>query len=246
MELQGKVALITGGSKGIGRAIALALSKNGASIIINYSKNEADASEVVKQIEETGGYAISCRADISDYEAVRSMINKIIIKFGKLDILVNNAGISRIGLFSDMDIDEYNNLIDINLKGTVNCSHCAVKYMLKQKHGNIINISSIWGNTGASCEVIYSATKGGINAFTKALARELGPSNIRVNAIAPGVIQTEMNKWLTNEEKENLRNEIPMMYFGVPSDIGELAVFLAGDKSKYVTGQVITVDGGMT
>lgn len=245
MELQGKVALVTGASRGIGRAISLSLAENGANVIVNYCKNEEAASEVVKLIEEKGGYAVSCKTDISNYEAVKNMLDGVASQFGKLDILVNNAGVSKIGLFSDMSEEEFGNLIDINLKGTINCTHCAVRYMLNQKHGNIINISSMWGNVGASCEAIYSATKGGINLFTKALAKELGPSNIRVNAIAPGVIQTEMNNWLSEEEKETLKNEIPMMRFGTPRDVGDLAAFLASDKSKYITGQIITIDGGM-
>lgn len=144
-----------------------------------------------------------------------------------------------------MSEEDWNSLIDINLKGVINCSHYALKYMLSKKSGSIINISSIWGNTGASCEVIYSATKGAVNSFTKALARELAPSNIRVNAIAPGVIDTEMNKHLSEEEKASLKLEIPMMKFGSGEDVGKVAVFLASEASKYITGQVITVDGGM-
>ncbi|MDP4178745.1 MAG: SDR family oxidoreductase [Bacillota bacterium] len=245
MDLGGKIALVTGGSRGIGRAISILLAEKGANVIINYSKDEKALLETVKIINGAGGYVESIKADISNYEDVKKMIDQIINKFGKLDILVNNAGISKIGLFSDMSYEEYNSLININLIGTLNCSHCAVKYMIRQKSGSIINISSIWGNAGASCEAIYSASKGAINSFTKSLAKELGPSNIKVNAIAPGVIQTEMNNWLTNEEKQDLENEIPLMHFGSPFDVAELAVFLASDSSKYITGQIITVDGGM-
>ena len=151
---------------------------------------------------------------------------------------------SKVGLFMDQEPSLWNNILDVNLKGTINCSHNAIKEMIKQKKGSIINISSMWGEVGASCEVIYSASKGAVNAFTKALAKELAPSNIRVNAIAPGVIDTEMNKWLTKDERATLIDEIPMMKFGEISDVGMLVTFLASENSKYITGQVITIDGG--
>jgi 3-oxoacyl-[acyl-carrier protein] reductase len=245
MNLSGKVALVTGASRGIGRAIALELANAGAVVAVNYNNNEEKAIETLSLIKENGGFGIIVKGDISLYEQAKSIIDEVANKLGNVDILVNNAGISKVGLFIDMDEKEWNELINVDIKGVINCSHHALKYMLKQKRGSIINISSIWGKSGASCEVIYSAAKGAVNSFTKALAKEMGPSNIRVNAIAPGVIDTEMNNWLSREEKESLVQEIPMMKFGNSEDIGKLAVFLASDASKYITGQIITVDGGM-
>lgn len=245
MNLSSKIALVTGASSGIGRGIALELSKAGASLIINYNKNLKGAQETKELIEDAGGYAYTIQGDVSSYGAVKEMVDNIIKKFGKIDVLVNNAGISKVGLFIDMTEEDFHSMMDTNLKGVFNCCHNVLKYMLLKKRGSIINISSIWGDAGASCEVIYSASKGGINSFTKALAKELAPSNIRVNAIAPGVINTNMNKWLTHEEKESLKQEIPMLRLGESEDIGALVRFLAGKESKYITGQIINVDGGI-
>lgn len=244
MNLSGKVALVTGASRGIGRSIAIELAKRGASVIINYNKNDEQATETLNMIKEINGYGMLMKTDVSKYTDVKSMIGEIVRTFGKIDILVNNAGISKTGLFIDMEEEDWENIINTNLKSMFNCAHNAVKHMLEQKAGVIINISSIWGNVGASCEVIYSASKGGINSFTKALAKELAPSNIRVNAIAPGVIDTEMNKWLSKEEMESLINEIPMMRLGRGEDVANLAVFLCSDEAKYITGQIMTIDGG--
>jgi len=243
--LKGKVALVTGGSRGIGRSIALELVKAGAVVVISYSKNEAEAEETLRLIKKLGGFGKSIKGDVSIYKDASEMIDFTIKSFGSIDILVNNAGISHVGLFMDMQENQWNNLLDIDLKGVINCSHYALQHMVRQKKGNIINISSIWGNSGASCEAVYSAAKGAVNSFTKALAKEMAPSNIIVNAISPGVINTEMNNWLTKEEKEELTNEIPMQRFGSPEDIGKLAVFLASDAASYITGQIITVDGGL-
>lgn len=245
MNLKGKAALVTGASRGIGRSIAVELAKAGAAVAVNYNKNVQGAFETLRLIKESGGYGIVVKGDVSAYEQAKSIIDEVVSRLGNIDILVNNAGISKIGLFIDMQEVEWNELINVDIKGVINCSHYALKYMLKQKRGSIINISSIWGNSGASCEVVYSAAKGAVNSFTKALAKELGPSGIRVNAIAPGVIDTEMNAWLTENEKESLLEEIPLMRFGTGNDIGRLAVFLTSEASKYITGQIITVDGGM-
>ncbi|MFL0245972.1 elongation factor P 5-aminopentanone reductase [Candidatus Clostridium stratigraminis] len=242
--LKSKVALITGGSRGIGRSIAIELVKAGAAVVISYSKNEAEAEETLKLIKEIGGFGKSVKGDVSIYKDAAYMIDFTIKSFGSIDILVNNAGISHVGLFMDMQESEWNKLFDVDLKGVINCSHYALQHMVRQERGNIINISSIWGSSGASCEAIYSAAKGAVNSFTKALAKEMAPSKIRVNAIAPGVINTEMNNWLTTEEKKDLTREIPMQRFGSPEDIGKLAVFLASDDANYITGQIITVDGG--
>ncbi|WP_163192700.1 elongation factor P 5-aminopentanone reductase [Clostridium thermarum] len=244
MNLSGKTAIITGGSRGIGRAIALSLSNCGASIIITYSRDQAGAEETVKLIRESGGYCTSKRFDIRNFGACQKAVDEVYAAFGKIDILVNNAGQSKIGLFIDAKEDSWNDLIDINIKGIFNMTKPVLEYMLKSGGGTIVNISSIWGVNGASCESIYSATKGAIISFTKALAKEMGPSNIRVNAIAPGVIKTRMNQWLNNEEEEELLSNISLGRFGEPSDIGNLTAFLCSDESKYITGQTIVVDGG--
>jgi 3-oxoacyl-[acyl-carrier protein] reductase len=245
MNLKGKVALVTGASRGIGKGIAIELAKAGACVIINYKSNDKAAEETLEELRGLGAYALKIKGDVSDYGFSKRMIETTVEKLGKIDILVNNAGISKVGLFMDALPEEWDNILNVNLMGTINCSHNAVKEMVKQKSGSIINISSMWGNVGASCEVIYSASKGAINAFTKALAKELAPSNIRVNAIAPGVIDTEMNGWLSDEDRKSLLEEIPMMKFGEVDDIGNLVTFLASENSKYITGQVITIDGGM-
>lgn len=245
MSLAGKVAIVTGGSRGIGRSIALQLAKEGANVIINYRQDVEGAEETKSIIESIGGYSVTWKADVSDYKESEKMIAGIAAKFGRIDILINNAGISKMGLLIDMTEEDWENIINTNLKSVFNCSKNALKFMLSQKSGNIINISSIWGNAGASCEVIYSASKGAVNTLTKALAKEVALSNIRVNAIAPGVIDTTMNSWMSEEEKRSLIEEIPMGRFGDSADIGELAAFLVSDKAKFITGQVYTVDGGM-
>lgn len=244
MELEGKIALITGSSRGIGRSIALSMAKEGASVIINYSKDMENSLKTERKIIESGGYCKSIRADISDYIEAKALIETIINKFGRLDILVNNAGVSKVGLFIDTSEEDFDNIISTNLKGIYNTCHNALKHMIERKSGSIINISSIWGETGASCEVLYSASKGGVNLFTKSLAKEIAGMGIRVNAIAPGVINTEMNSFLNEDEKQELIEEIPMGRFGETSDVSDLAVFLASEKSKYITGQIIKVDGG--
>ncbi|KEI01761.1 SDR family oxidoreductase [Clostridium botulinum] len=244
MNFVGKVVLVTGASRGIGKAIALEFAKLGASVIINYKNDDKAAEETLKEIKDNGGYSIAIKGDVSSYIFTNKMIKEIIDKFGKIDVLVNNAGISKVGLFIDMKEEEFDNIININLKGVFNTCHNVAKYMISQRSGSIINISSIWGGVGASCEVIYSASKGGINSFTKALGKEFASSGIRVNAIEPGVIDTEMNRWMSQEERSKLEEEIPMMRFGNGSDIGKLATFLASEQSTYITAQVITVDGG--
>lgn len=244
-NLYGKVALVTGASRGIGSAIAQQLSSLGANVVINYSKDEEGALNTLEKIKEKGGYGAIIKGDISNYKEAKSLVEETVKRFGKLDILINNAGISKVGLFMDQSEEDIDSMIDVNLKGAVNVTHFAIKYLLNSKEASIINISSIWGNVGASCEVLYSLTKGGINTFTKALAKELAPSGIRVNAISPGVINTSMNKWLSEEEEEQLKNEIPMGRFGEASEIAKTVVFLCSSQSSYITGQIITVDGGM-
>lgn len=243
-KLSGKIALITGASRGIGKAIAIELAKQGASVVINYSTDDDGAKETLEEIKKVDGYGIIVKGDISSYKNCEMIVNEVIDVMGRIDILINNAGISRIGLFMDSTEEEISEIVNTNLLGAMYLTKHVLKYMISRKQGNIINISSIWGETGASCEVLYSTAKGGLNLFTKALAKEIAPSNIRVNAISPGVIATKMNSFLGNEEKKSLEEEIPLGRFGDPSEIGKLAVFLSSEDSSYITGQIIRADGG--
>lgn len=244
-KLSGKVAYITGASKGIGEAIAIELGKLGASVIVGFNNDLEGAKRVVNTIKENNGYAVALKGDISKSNDILDIKDFIEKKFGKLDILVNNAGISNLGLFMDYSLDDIDNLINVNLTGTMKLTNALFDLIREGKNQSIINISSIWGNVGASCEVLYSASKGGINLFTKALAKEVASLGIRVNAVAPGVINTKMNSWLKDEEKKDLEDEIPLNRFGETSEISKVVVFLCSDDSSYLTGQIITVDGGM-
>ena len=243
MNLSGKVILVTGASRGIGRAIAIELASKGAAIAINYSKDDEGAKVTLENVIKNGGYGKLFKKDISNYNNCRELIDEVIGTFGKLDVLVNNAGISKFGLLMDMSLEEINDLVNTNLMGAIYLSKLAINNMMRNG-GNIINISSVWGEVGASCEVIYSATKGGLNLFTKALAKEVASFNIRVNSVAPGVINTEMNNVLDSEDKEVLKNEIPMMRFGEAHEVARVVSFLCEDKCKYLTGQIIRIDGG--
>lgn len=244
-KLTGKVALVTGASRGIGRAIAVELSKQGASIAINCSKDIEGAESTLEEIISGGGYGRIYKKDISKSINCKELIQDIINTFGKIDIVVNNAGISKVGLFMDFEDDDIENLINTNLLGAMYLSKYAIDNMISRGYGNIINISSIWGEVGASCEVVYSASKGGINLFTKALAKEVAPFGIRVNSIAPGVINTEMNSFLGEDEKNSLIEEIPQGRFGDCDEIAKAVAFLCDDNCKYLTGQIIRVDGGI-
>ena len=244
-NLLGKVAYITGASRGIGRGIAKELGEAGAYVLIGYSKDLEGAMETLNLLKEIGASGEVLGGDISNKEDRAKVILHIKNKFGKLDILVNNAGISKVGLFIDLNDEDIDAVMNINLIGTVKLTRDAMELLRGGNNPSIINISSIWGNVGASCEVLYSTTKGGINLFTKALAKEIAPWGIRVNAIAPGAINTEMNSWLSEEEKKLLEEEIPMSRFGEVSEIGKVTKFLASEDSSYLTGQILTVDGGM-
>lgn len=245
MSLKGKVAIVTGGTRGIGRSIALELSKKGASVILNYKSNDENAKKTLEEIKLLGGYGKLIKGDVSDYNFCKGLVTKVIDEFGKIDILVNNAAISKVGLFMDMNEKDYDSIMDTNMKSIFNMCNNVCKYMIDKKNGNIINISSMWGNAGASCEVIYSASKGAVNLFTKALAKELAPSNIRVNAVAPGVINTEMNSWMSSEELNSIIEEIPLGRLGEGEDVAKAVAFLASDESRYITGQIINVDGAI-
>ncbi|MFV9568859.1 elongation factor P 5-aminopentanone reductase [Thermoanaerobacter mathranii] len=242
--LNGKVAIVTGGAGDIGREICIELAKEGASIAIHYNNSYDKAVGLKEYIKNNFSYAEIFKADISDRQQVDNMIDSIYNRFGRIDYLINNAGIAQIKPFIEITEEDWDKMMNVNLKGIFNCTQSVLRYMLPQKYGSIINISSIWGISGASCEVHYSASKGGIIAFTKALAKELGPSKIRVNCIAPGVIDTRMNNILNKEEKEHLIEDIPLMSIGKPQDVANAVLFLLSDKSNFITGQVITVDGG--
>lgn len=242
-KLLGKTALITGASRGIGRAIAIEFAKEGANIVINYSKDDMGAEETLKILENIGIVAYKIKEDVSSFEGAKKIIDFTLKSFGKIDLLVNNAAKSTIGLFMDSSKEEIEGILNTNLLGPLYLSKMAIPHMINRK-GVILNISSMWGEVGASCEVLYSTSKGGINLFTKALAKEMAPSNIRVNAIAPGVIDTSMNSFLSKEDRENLEEEIPFGRFGSPEEIGKIAVFLCSEDSSYITGQIIRADGG--
>ena len=243
-KLTGKVAIVTGASRGIGRGIAIELAKEGAAIVINYSKDDKGAEETYKMLTEIGVSAIKLKRNITNFHETEDIVKETIKHYGKIDILVNNAGRSIIGLFMDAGKEEIDSLIQSNLLGAMYLTKNAIPHML-ERGGAILNISSMWGDVGASCEVLYSASKGGINLFTKALAKEMAPSKIRVNAIAPGEINTKMNSFLNEEDKKELQEEIPMGRFGESSEIGKIAAFLCSDDASYITGQIIRADGGM-
>ena len=239
-----KTALITGASRGIGRAIALKLAREGYQVVITCLKNGGLLEEAKNIIEKTCG--VTCFpfvGDMGDPETVEKLFHEIAARFQTLDVVVNNAGISYIGLLQDMSPEEWDRIVRTNLTSVFNCSKLAIPHMLEQKSGKILNISSVWGNVGASCEVAYSATKGGINSFTRALAKELAPSNVQVNAVACGAIDTDMNHFLEKEELEALKEEIPAGRLAKPEEVAQLLLQLARSDS-YLTGQIIGFDGG--
>lgn len=244
-SLRGKVALVTGASRGIGKAIALELSMEGAFVVINYSRDDNGAEGTLAEVIANGGAGKLLKGDISSYESSKKIIDEVINTCGKIDILVNNAGISKVGLFMDSSKEDIDAIMGTNMLGAMYLSKHSLPHMISNEGGNIINISSMWGEVGASCEVVYSATKGGLNSFTKALAKEVAPWGIRVNGVAPGVIETQMNSFLGKEDREALEDEIPMGRFGDANEIGKAVVFLSNDTCKYLTGQIIRIDGGM-
>ncbi len=243
--LAGKVALVTGGARGIGRAISTELAKNGATVIVNYNGSLQKAEEVVKEIEEAGGKAEACQANISDYAATEEMVKAILEKYGKVDILVNNAGITRDNLILRMTDEDFDKVIDTNLKGAFNTIKHLSKNFLKLRGGKIINISSVSGVMGNAGQANYAASKAGLIGLTKSIARELGSRNVCVNAIAPGFVETDMTAALPGDALEAAKQNIPLGRLGQVEDIANAAVFLASDKANYITGQVLCVDGGM-
>ncbi len=234
-----KVVLVTGGSRGIGRAVCKKFASEGYLVAVNYEKSEEKAKALA---EEIGGKAY--RADVSDYSQVSSMVDRVEAELGGVDVLVNNAAVSAVGLFQDMTDTEWDRLFGVDVKGVFNCSKRVLGHMLGLQSGSIINISSIWGVTGGSCECHYSAAKAAVIGYTKSLAKELGPSGIRVNCVAPGTVYTEMNAHLSEEDLNVLCEETPLGKIGTPEEIAEAVFFLASEKASFITGEVLNVNGG--
>ena len=234
-----KVVLVTGGSRGIGKAICEKFAAEGYSVAVNYEKSEEKAKALAEKI---GGKAFC--ADVSDYNAVSAMFDEIEKEMGEVSVLINNAAISTFGLFQDCSDEEWERIFGVNVKGVFNCSKRAVGNMLKNQSGSIVNISSIWGVTGGSCECHYSATKAAVIGYTKAMAKELGPSGIRVNCVAPGAVDTEMNARFSKEDLEAVAEESALGYIGKPEEIAEAVFFAASEKASYMTGAVLNINGG--
>lgn len=245
MQLAGKVALVTGASRGIGRAVALQLAKSGAKIAVNYAGNQAAAEEVKQLIEENGGEAILVQADISSSESVDAMVSAVMEAFGRIDILVNNAGITRDTLLMRMKEADWNAVIQTNLTGVFYVTKAVSKIMMKQRSGRIVNMSSVVGLMGNAGQANYAAAKAGVIGFTKSMAKELAARNITVNAIAPGFIATDMTAVLSDKVKEDLATKIPLGRLGAADDIANAVLFLVSDSASYITGQTLNVDGGM-
>jgi len=244
-KLEGKVAVVTGASRGIGRAIALKLADEGAKVVVNYSGSQAKAEEVVAAIQANGGEALAVQASVSKTEEVTALMDAAVKTFGSLDILVNNAGITRDNLLMRMKEEEWDDVLDTNLKGVFLCTKAVTRQMMKQRAGRIINISSIVGVAGNAGQANYVAAKAGVIGLTKTTAKELASRNILVNAIAPGFIETEMTEQLPEEIKQGMLTQIPLAKLGQPEDIAKAVAFLASDEANYMTGQTLHIDGGM-
>lgn len=245
MRLEGKVALVTGASRGIGREIAFELAREGASVAVNYAGSEAKALELVDEIKALGRDAFAIQADVSNSDSVNDMVKETVERFGKLDILVNNAGITKDNLLMRMKESEWDDVININLKGVFLCTKAVTRQMMKQRSGRIINISSIVGVSGNPGQANYVAAKSGVIGLTKTTAKELSSRGITVNAIAPGFITTDMTDKLNEEVKAEMLKQIPLARFGEPKDIARTVIFLASEDSNYMTGQTLHIDGGM-
>ena len=245
MLLDGKVALVTGASRGIGRAIALRLASEGAKVAINYAGNTAKAEAVKTEIEQNGGEAILVQADVSDSASVDAMVAKVIEAFGQIDILVNNAGITRDGLMMRMKDEDFDAVINTNLKGVFYCTKVVSKLMMKKRSGRIINMASVVGLMGNAGQTNYAAAKAGVIGFSKSAAKELAARGITVNMVAPGFIATDMTAAMTDKAKEMTLTGIPLKRMGEPEDVANAVLFLASDNASYITGQTINVDGGM-
>ncbi len=243
--LQNKIALVTGASRGIGRAIARTFAEHGATVIVNYQGSEVCAKELVKEIEDNGGKAEAVCCNVADFAGCERMIKGIIDKYGRLDILVNNAGITKDGLVMKMSEEEFSRVVSVNLQGTFHTIRHAARYMVKNRAGKIINISSVSGVLGNPGQANYSASKAGVIGLTKSVAKELGSRGIQVNAIAPGFITTDMTDAMSESAKETVLSQVTLGRCGKPEDVANAALFLASEMSDYITGQVLSVDGGM-
>ena len=242
---ENKTVLVTGGSRGIGKEIALKFAKQGYDVIINYVSDKTDTEELKKELEANGGKALIVKADVTNPEQIENLVKTAIETFGKIDVLVNNAGITKDNLLMRMSEEEFDKVIEVNLKGTYLMTKAVTKYMMKKRQGSIINLSSVVGVTGNAGQCNYAASKAGIIGFRKSVAKELASRNIRANAIAPGFITTDMTDVLSDEIKETIQNQIPLKRMGNAKEVAELAYFLGSEQSSYITGQVIHVDGGM-
>lgn len=239
-----KTVLITGGSRGIGAAAAHLFAQNGYRVAINYHQNEQAAQALVAELSADGGDVFAVRADVADETQVDAMIQHVLSRFGKLDVLIHNAGMAHQALLTDTDSDTWHRLMGVHLDGAYHCCKAVIPCMVRHQSGVILTVSSMWGITGASCEVAYSAAKAGLIGFTKALAKELGPSHIRVNCVAPGVVDTDMCAVLDDETRQSLCDETPLGRMGTAEDVAESLLFLASDKANFITGQVLGVNGG--
>jgi len=239
-----KTVLITGASRGIGKATARLFAEEGYNVIINYLHSYEQAQALCAELAAKGCHALAVRADVAEWPQVNSMFEQAAHRFGAIDVLINNAGIGQQKLFTEITSEEWQRMLAVNLTGVFNCCKAVLPAMIERKHGKIINVSSIWGIVGASCEVHYSATKAGVIGLTKALAKELGPSNIQVNCVAPGVIDTEMNALLDESDKSAICEETPLMRIGTVEDVAQAIFFLASEKSDFFTGQVLSPNGG--
>lgn len=245
MLLDGKVAIVTGASRGIGRSVALQLAKAGAKIVINYAGNSAAAENVKDDIIANGGQAIVVQADVSNTEAVDNLVKQTLDTFGQIDILVNNAGITRDSLLMRMKETDWDDVMNTNLKGVFNCTKAVAKIMMKQRSGNIVNMTSVVGLMGNAGQSNYAAAKAGVIGFTKSMAKELAPRGITVNAIAPGFISTDMTAVLSEQVKSDLADKIPLGRLGDPDDIANAVLFFVSGSANYITGQTLNIDGGM-
>ena len=245
MEEERKIVLITGGSRGIGKETAKVYAENGYDVAINYVSEKTDVEGIKKEFQDMGVKCLMIKADVSNEEDVNNMVEKVISEFGKIDVLVNNAGITKDTLLMRMSKEDFDTVIDINLKGTFLVTKAVSKYMMKKRCGSIINLSSVVGVAGNSGQSNYSASKAGIIGFTKSIAKELASRNIRANAVAPGFIETDMTNVLKDEVKESIGNQIPLKRMGTAREVAEVIYFLGTEKSSYITGQVINIDGGM-
>ena len=243
--MEGKVAVVTGASRGIGKAIAVKLASKGATVVINYNGSRERAEEVKNEVESAGGKAVIIQCNVADFDACKEFIETVIKEQGRIDILVNNAGITKDGLLMKMSEEDFDKVLDTNLKGTFHTIRAALRQMIRQRSGRIINMASVVGVSGNAGQANYAASKAGVIGLTKTAAREVASRGITVNAVAPGFIETEMTDVLSEDVKENLLGSIPLKRMGQTKDIAETVAFLASDKAAYITGQTISVDGGM-